>query len=180
MRRLLLIGLILLILFSSAAVSAQTATRTPSPTPSGTPTPMPTFTPYPFDDMVGTLGIPSAIPALSLTPKPWDTPTPPPPGAAYTVPHLQLGTPDPSETVMPGFQAISESNSLRLGIYVAEVAVGFYEWLNVNFNSIVRALRILSLIVFLMAALYAIILRVAPDLASRANNWRNRPPGNKP
>lgn len=170
----LLVGVFLLIvLLAAEAVNAQTATLTPTPVPTSTPSPQPTFTPYSFDDMVGTLGIPSAIPALSMTPKPWNTPTPPVKGEPFSAPTFEVGTPSTDEAAVHGFEAISQSNTLRLGAYIATIAVGFYQWANANFYDALRALRLMSIIVFLMGALFAIIRRFAPDLVSRANTWRN-------
>lgn len=168
MKRLILV--VMLIITGGGLVRAQS--------PTDTPTPQPTYTPYSFDDMVGTLGIPTQIPALSLTPKVWATPTRYAPGTPFLVPEMPVFL-TPSAPIAHGFEAISEENVLELGRYFAEIAVGFYGWLVVTMPYVLRALRIISLIFFLMATLFAVMRRFAPELASakttlyeRAERWR--------
>ncbi len=176
MKRLMILLFILTVFTASETAFAQTATFTPSPTQ--TPTAQPTYTPYPYSMIQGTIGVPTAIPGLSLTPKPWYTPTRMTAGAAFLPPTLSLDGTDTDEQAH-GFEAISNQNVLKLGIFLAGVVVGFYGWLQVNFYTVLRALRMFSILVFLMMVLYALFRRFAPELASKANNWRQGEKSNK-
>lgn len=167
------LALLVALIFIPNPTYAQAPTDTP--TPSLTPTPPPTYTPYPYSGITGLIGTATNIPALSLTPKPWNTPTRPAPGAAFYPPTLVLGSADEVEQEH-GFEAISGLNMLKLGGYLATVAVGFYGWWSANFPQVVKGLRIFSIIVFLMAVLYALFKRFAPDLVSAANTWRQGEP----
>lgn len=157
--------LLLALVFIPNPTYAQTATLTP------TPSPQPTFTPFPLAEMIDLIGTPTDIPALSLTPKPWNTPTRLAPGAAFNPPPLVLGSPDEDEQAH-GFEAISSLNVLKLGQFIATIVVGFYGWWSVNFPTVLRALRMFSILVFLIAVLYSLFKRFAPELASKTNNWR--------
>lgn len=163
------IALLLALIFIPNPTYAQSPTDTP--TPSLTPSPPPTYTPFPYGELVDVIGTSTNVPALSLTPKPWYTPTRLAPGAAFNPPALQLGSPDEGEQAH-GFEAISSLNVLKIGVYIATVISAFYGWWQVNFPTVVRGLRMFSILVFLIAVLYALFRRVAPELASRSNTWR--------
>lgn len=170
--RLVLVVLVVLVA-GVGGIAAQADTPTPSP---AVPTPGPTFTPYSFEDMVGTLGIPTPIPALSLTPKAWSTPARVGAGTPFQVPDFPaFGEPGAGENpVEHGFEAISEVNSLKLGEFFATTAVTFYGWLVVNFPGVVKTLRIVSILLFLMLVLFMILRRFAPKLSAAGNSFRGR------
>src|SRR5690606_26219379 len=127
---------ILLMLFTGVMVAAA-QTDTPVPTN----TPLPSATPFPTYHWP-TL---TAIPALSLTPKVWATPTRPVLGTAFhPPPPPDLSIPDLNTA--PGFDPIGEKNSISLFVYIVYVIVAFYGWLVVNASGLMRAMRIFTII----------------------------------
>jgi hypothetical protein len=122
---------------------AQTSTPTPSPTQ----TPLPSYTPF------STYGWPTltAIPGLSLTPRPWYTPTPPVPGAAFDpgeMPTIPVSTPIPDQP-LPQFTALGDVEVLAWFAAIVYYTVTFWIYLYINFPMLILAGRVIALLLFL-------------------------------
>jgi hypothetical protein len=135
----------------AGSADAQAPTTTPTPQPLVTYFPTEyhqMFTPYPWAPL-------TPMPALSLTPRPWATPTRPTFGQPFAAPPLpDLSQPDLNQAY--GFDAIGDENTGRLLIYFAEVLIGFYLWLTVNAGEIVRGMRILLIVLFIAYGIYSV------------------------
>lgn len=127
------------LLVGSVGAAAQSATPTLIPfTPPPSPTWLPTQTAFPSP------GFSTNTPDATVQ-NAWPTPTRPVFGTPYQIPQLpNLTSPDLNQA--EGFDSIGQNNTSTLAAYIVTVIVSFYGWLAVNYQGILRGLRIFSLI----------------------------------